>query len=1288
MKDGTRHRLHTYVTGYIPGTPEWYHVYYSFVPEVPSNLSLAQIDHYELEVENNCKSSSGGDYAVDDIRAYIVTPEITATQLSPMCDKENSSTGIQLRTRFDKLLESQGIQELEGDAGAGNEDKDMCTVYVAMFDKARYDYLLSDEKVSQTEALEKSVIELEDQDGTFQKWISFKMNKNFSKLTDYNSTHEKDYLTPFKSLSDKGVKYLIANINPDGSKIQVGKRYLVSIRLVDGSVTNQEKITLSHFSVSEDDCAKYGVLTLQGSGIVKVDGFAYTTENVIEVCAGQSPVLQVELLKVGEGKQTVSTEKYYYDWYLGPMDGLSDAEFQQLTNFRLVYKDAAEVPVADRRVPGFDDLDDEAYAALVKTYADIAALVKDGALFLHQSSFVFPEISSDSDFNKNLVVTAIPIIDEQKEDGEKVCGGASEIRLKVADASPRMYDGFPDIEYPGYMTDVPLRVGLRQLREVSTKVTDDDNLKKVFLRRLEVPLRAITSYKGDTEDATMLPRTKIDNDNDIDPFVYIVETNDPAYMTLTKHPGTNDDELNLKHVNEEYGVLEGLLPVGLVTGMTAVKGQNNNAVNIVFSKDMQFREGYYYKLRFDFDEDLKDTEAEGYCVGQTVFTIKVVPEYQQWTGAAGRNWNNDANWARVAKSDLFLGDADTEIGTAKATAADHTTDEGGNNTNALSYAPMDFTKVIIPGDVDRFPVMFDRKKTPVKTLHDDQDWDEIASDVATGNHAASKDIKYDMASRSLTDVLACRPWYANTCEEIHFRPGAELLRQQYFEFDQNYKKAWVDLETEANRWYTLSTPLKHVVAGDMYTISAGAKQNTELFRDITFNNDSYGRFEPAVYQRSWNKAGTAEIYMFGDNKNDYRDAAEGISLYWSRVYNQVDVDYSGGVGFSINTRIVVENDENNDNAENKPTVRFRLPKADDSYQYFTPTDETESADDKTLIKRDDRHSLNTFPMPVKLEANESTKYFLVGNPFIARMDMAKFLDVNKGVLSGKYWIMSGDRQEAYLWKEGDEKFISTNASINADDADGTVAPMQGFFVEAKTPATSLELSFTADMIKETDGEGSAPLKIGKPVEESSLLCIDAVVEDETVSRAVIALDPEAGAAYGNAEDASMLIDQSLEAPAAVYTVAAGKALSINSLDRIERTEIGVAASPETRTVLRFEGVEEAEGLKLLDAATGELHDLYDGMTFGVEGSCAGRLYIVNSVDSPETAEVAVMLDGRTVSVMAPAEGIVARAFDASGMSLGEWTSEGCSLRFDVASGVILIDVTAAGNRLTRKFIVK
>ena len=103
----------------------------------------------------------------------------------------------------------------------------------------------------------------------------------------------------------------------------------------------------------------------------------------------------------------------------------------------------------------------------------------------------------------------------------------------------------------------------------------------------------------------------------------------------------------------------------------------------------------------------------------------------------------------------------------------------------------------------------------------------------------------------------------------------------------------MEMNLATGRWYTLCSPLKSVVAGDMYLPTQGARQVTELFVPITFNTTDYNRFSPAVYQRAWNKA-KATVYEIGGGSRNV-----AVQTAWSRVYNDVDEDYSHGEGFSI-----------------------------------------------------------------------------------------------------------------------------------------------------------------------------------------------------------------------------------------------------------------------------------------------------------------------------------------------------------------------------------------------------
>ncbi|MDE6805809.1 MAG: hypothetical protein K2J05_03275, partial [Muribaculaceae bacterium] len=587
----------------------------------------------------------------------------------------------------------------------------------------------------------------------------------------------------------------------------------------------------------------------------------------------------------------------------------------------------------------------------------------------HAPRFVIPPPPTTDEADNIHVLTAMPIIPgPDDEEGYKVCSQPNEIRLRVQNNSPLMFDGFTGIDYPE--ADVPVRVGLSQLRSVRElgALTIEDRTGNRLglipnvtipenLRKLEIPLRGLLSYKGEGTDAEM---TMAGNRNEAaDPYVYLVETDDPAYISLDKHP------------MDKMPIRNSLLPIGMVDNLSAKTTENDkNNVTILFDENMEFAEGYYYRVRFTFDEVIP-TEVEGYCEGHVVFTIKVVPEYQKWTGADSRNWNNDTNWSRVTADDILLpaGDAKTDDFTVvqKRSRIPLIVDADGSVTpkpekllpsNRRSYAPLDFTKVLISkmanDTTTGYPYMFAATEEKIMTLHDEMSWNNRALPAGIRTMEPTENIEYDMVSLDLKDgPLAMRPWYANTCEQIHFNHGAEMAHQESFIFEKNYQKAWVDMEMTGDRWYTLASPLQGVVAGDMYTKTAGGKQDNELYTDITFNNDDYGRYEPAVYQRGWNKA-EAATYLLGDNSHDSKSAA--VQLNWSRVYNDVDEDYAPGLGFSIRTAtdgITTPDKDDNGNV----TVRFRLPKADDSYSYFDKVDHTEGADDTTVGRTGNRHAL-------------------------------------------------------------------------------------------------------------------------------------------------------------------------------------------------------------------------------------------------------------------------------------------------------------------------------------------
>lgn len=708
----------------------------------------------------------------------------------------------------------------------------------------------------------------------------------------------------------------------------------------------------------------------------------------------------------------------------------------------------------------------------------------------------------------------------------------------------------------------------------------------------------------------------------------------------------------------------------------------NNKDNAGGQPDVAFRfhEGYYYRMKFAFEENASASGTTGVyfeqpCDGELVFTIKVVPEYQKWTGAATDkdgnspvlNWNNDSNWSRVSSNDLYRVADETDS---------YTTD--GDNSNTFSYAPLDFTKVIIPAG-STYPYLFETTTTPVTEEDDNEtfDWANKPSENTVAGEATD-DIQYDMASRENNrGGIGCRPWYAHTCDQIHFRPNSEILNQQYLTYD----RAWVDMEVASGRWYTLSSPLKAVVAGDMYLPSSGARQETELFSEITFDESLNDRFEPAVYQRAWNKASAMVYEINGSSRN------VAVKTTWSNVYNDVNERYGEGTGFSIKTDVgkVVGMDNGAD-------VLFRLPKDDQSYFYYD--EEGRKKGNETTIDRSDSYKLNDTEGYVEVSASVKGKYFLVGNPFMSHIDMEKYLEANNDVIQPKYWVMTSDGQAASIM-DSDKGFVGPleNAS--------TLPPLQGFFVETIEPAQSVSLRYDADMITGyghvTDGDGkwlrTPGLGLGgagsRACGEDGVMRITAMRGGMAVTQAVINISPDAADGYDASEDVPMLVDPNQERLARVYTVAGNVASIVNTLPGITMTELGLMADEDETVRLRFDGTSCVDGAMLYDASTGEYTDLYDGMEYEVKGPSDGRLFITTGIEDAMSGGLTVGVSGREVYVTAPdvCRNLTLNVYDVPGRLIVSMSENSDRVSATLGKGMFVVEACGDGETVRKKIVV-
>ena len=451
-------------------------------------------------------------------------------------------------------------------------------------------------------------------------------------------------------------------------------------------------------------------------------------------------------------------------------------------------------------------------------------------------SYVVPPVTLTDNTPQEIKLVAIPLPTEPVED-MLLCTEPTEIVFTVANKSPKLQHGLA-IKYPEDMDDVPLRIGLDQLRST---VKEGDNVG-FKMKRVEIPVRNASSTDGKVQSLSLITESAWDG-KEVKPgqtgCIVLVETDDKEYEDL----GTIGLD---KDNNKEYDT-DHLLWVGEVNKLTAstAEGAQENLFDVEFDKNFNFKEGYYYRMRFQYSEAKESSEEdeneEVVCNGHDVFTLKIVPKYLQWTGStdakdnSNLNWNNDTNWKRVTASDLYA-----EEKNGDPAYRHHVTDgkDGNSDVNGRekSFAPLDFTYVIIPAEPEA-PYLYSaatKEVTVQRTgVTDTYDWSEDPKEnnngygdypeAGVGDH--TNRIHYDMAACDLTDyadaATGCRPWYMNTCNEIHFLPGASIMNQQ----ELVYNKAWVDVELDPQRWDTrkpsagslrrrLLSPLRKRTPGD------------------------------------------------------------------------------------------------------------------------------------------------------------------------------------------------------------------------------------------------------------------------------------------------------------------------------------------------------------------------------------------------------------------------------------------------------------------------------------------
>lgn len=855
---------------------------------------------------------------------------------------------------------------------------------------------------------------------------------------------------------------------------------------------------------------------------------------------------------VNGGKVTIDNVKF--DWFLSKPNAENEL-YSTSGLLEALHAYRAKYPEYNGLSTDFRYVNNVQYN-LLKKYVDSKQLILNASNSMGTRKFEAKEMGLYK-------IAVIPVQAKATINGQvyEICAAPMLVDLRVVTDGPSINFGFPGVIYPNDARTV--RVGLPQIKAIAEKNG-----------ALNLPMTGIEGAKSV-------------NMSEEDAQVCISNTNDPDFNSTKQ-------------------------AIGVVTANTIY--ETDKTVGIRFNSNAAtiLKEGYWYEIHFRYNN------ADGSmasCPGETFIKMCIVPEYATWNSSprtASTNWNDDNNWLRSTKAEIF-----------KDSYADY------NTTTA--FMPMKFTKVTVANQNDKGKVYPNLDEISYRS-------NGIASSTKMKSFAYDFVAKWsnttDDGSDNGNGTFSCEKWAGNFCDQIYFKPEAELLYANYL----TYNKAYVEKELTPNTWSIMSSPLQQTYAGDLYVPKNNGQEQSEAFKPMTYDENVNDRSAYPVYQRSWD--GNAQEVM--DNVTNYSANHDGTvdvttdnelsinSGYWSHVYNKVDEQYTKGQAFAVKAGDKYTAGAQGANA----TAVIRLPKADTQFSYY----DSESQKQVNVTVNRDANSYRmlqgdvagdkTMAMTQLLKENlhRDNRYHLVGNPYTSSLSMYRFLKANTA-FENSIWTLDNGVMKTHSVPVDQDYDKKTDVIVN---------PTQAFFVKVKEGETApANVTFNATMLINKDVTPGEKALIIRPTVTLT------TVNGERSSQSELIVNDEASRDYVEGEDVEMLGEGNIAEIAQVYSVAGSQAVALNASDDINWMPVGVVA-PKSKDIdvnislnskMLIKMNNEGSQLFLFDATTKTFSEIKDGMTVKMMANDHGRYYITNQ-SSLNTTDI------NTIDCFSPTENTI------------------------------------------------
>lgn len=1188
----------------------WYQVYAPSV--IAAGTHPEKYSHFVITVDNQGASTAGNDFAIDDIRIYVKNPKIEVLQQSDDADLcKNRENGAKLKLSMVYSQVKDALELPDNDDPATDDVRPLFWRLVHADTGQPVSVEYGDSSYNAGHTYEYGAIAVHSTDALNRRNL-YVDNSEYYHLILANKFFKLD---PLK-------QYYVSVATPL-------RRIVNGVEVYQPSSWGTPNATCSIYSSAQDYVQQDAVITDENGSVNTTFSAECGATSVMVNIKGKLSLPDA----VNGGRLEVA--RWPFDWFSGSNDefnavsGLNTA----LANFRSVYPtDTTLQPTSG----AYTKADSTLLATYVKGVTSNETPYEHKLYLLASNTFKAP-FALPENADRIIKITMLPIAGQYTDtrtvpaQNFTICGYPLETSATLTHDGPVLNLGFASVTYPDDWTHTAryLRLGLKQLEALEGA----DNYLRIPINSYTDAQRPITANPHNLQIITRNAASA------------------PAQLVLS----ATNDPLNTANIGKSFGIVQ---------NATIQPATKNLAFNLAPAKaaGIELHEGYDYTLELQYHDATQDIASANTCKGTTHITLQVVPEYVTWSNnlANNDNWNNDGNWRRATKAELYnpdYKDYGTDVpGLQQAAGSDAA-------TTPQAYIPMRFTKVIVPNGVE----------PPFLGTYTVSTRDSLLTYLGNAvNAPATDNIAYYLMLKTVPATSGsytyydCERFYANTCDQVYFKPRAELRYQQYLQYNQ----AWVDVEMQPGEWTMWSSPLKSVYAGDFYVPQVTGRQQSVAFTPIAYDATVNSRAGYPIYQRSWDKTQSMVITDTDDAlRNDYDayidyDSFSGtdtlaVMQQWSSRYNDVTQPYAPGQGAALLSE---------DGAHTGQATLVRLPKADTQYAYYR-ADGTERQSVALPARTGQGQLATSDPAvtdPQKLtgrlvisideaNAHADNGYYLVGNPYMASLYMKRFFAQNTQ-LYPKYWTMEDGQMQAY------------DAS-----ADNAVPPMTAFFVKPVSGTLLQSIEFTPIMM--------VPYTSAVTQSAQATLQLTLSSGSRTASARIVA-DKGADADFKDGEDVEAMFDSNTTGTApTLYTMAGQLAAAINHVPDLRNVPLGIMAPDTTTAVtLRIAGTDQlGKPLYLYDAHTKHYTLLTDSTAVVLTPNAVGRYALTSEAIAPQPVQTALRCwasaGGKVTATTAPDDCLRSvLVFDPSGRLVRELQPAAVSYSFKLPAGPYLITV--------------